>query len=94
MTSGYPPCHLKLGKDEPQPEVVVAVVGVVVVPIGNTAVPGVVVPAAATVHAVRAYGCSLIQLFNNYPISFMRSFLLAACCVKAISGIAWRANSS
>ena len=41
-------------KGEAQAEVVVRVVGVPVVPVRHTAVPGVVVPAAATVHAVRA----------------------------------------
>lgn len=37
-----------------QAEVVVAVVGRVVVPVRHTAIPGVIVPTATTVHAVRA----------------------------------------
>ncbi len=41
---------------EAEAEVVVAVVGVVVVPIARRAVPGVVVPTAAPVHAVRVAG--------------------------------------
>lgn len=49
---------LSLGKAEllgkAKAEVVVAIVGRVVVPIRNTAVPRVVVPTATTVHAVRA----------------------------------------
>ena len=47
------PAEVKL-KNEAQPEVVVPVAGRVVVTIGGPAVAGVVVPAAATVHAVRA----------------------------------------
>ena len=45
-----------LGGRKAEAEVVVAVVGVVVVPIARRAVPGVVVPAAAPVHAVRVAG--------------------------------------
>ena len=45
-----------LGSHEAEAEVVVAVVWVVVVPIARRAVPGVVVPAAAPVHAVRVAG--------------------------------------
>ncbi len=41
-----------LGGREAEAEVVVAVVGVVVVPIARRAVSGVVVPVAAPVHAV------------------------------------------
>ena len=41
-------------QDQAEAEVVVAVVRRVVVPVRHAAVPGVVVPAAATVHAVRA----------------------------------------
>ena len=41
-------------QDKAKPEVVVPVVRRVVVPVRHTAVPGVVVPAATTVHAVRA----------------------------------------
>ena len=41
-------------EDKAQSEVVVAIVGRVVVPIRHTAVPGIVVPTATTVHAVRA----------------------------------------
>ena len=48
-----------------QPKVVVPVAGCVVVPIRHTAVPGVVVPAAATVHAVRA----LAGTFRGYVAS-------------------------
>jgi hypothetical protein len=43
-----------------QPEVVVAVVGRVVVPIRHTAVPRVVVPTATTVHAIRALTDALL----------------------------------
>ena len=54
------PCILRTlsGKAElegkAQTKVVVAVVGRVVVPIRHTTVPGIVVPTATTVHAVRA----------------------------------------
>lgn len=41
-------------KDEAQAEVVVAVVWCVVVAVRHATVPGVVVPVATTVHAVRA----------------------------------------
>lgn len=40
-------------KKEPEAEVIVAVVGRIVVAIGDATVPRVVVPATATVHAVR-----------------------------------------
>lgn len=45
---------LSWDKSEAEAEVVVAVRRVVVVAVRHLAVPGVVVPAAATVHAVRA----------------------------------------
>lgn len=45
--------YSKLGEDEAEPEVVVAVVGRVVVTVRRAAVPGVVVPAATAFHAVR-----------------------------------------
>ena len=46
----------ELGKNKPEPQVVVAVARLVPVAIGRPAVPGVVVPAAATVHPVRTLG--------------------------------------
>jgi len=46
----------ELGKSKPEPQVVVAVAGLVPVAIGRPAVPGVVVPAATAVHAVRTLG--------------------------------------
>lgn len=45
--------YSKLGEDEAEPEVVVAVAGRVVVTVRRAAVPGVVVPAATAIHAVR-----------------------------------------
>ena len=49
-------------KGEAQPDVVVAVRRGVVVPIRYAAVPGVVVPAAPTVHAVRALADAVLVL--------------------------------
>ena len=54
--AGIRPAPVELGKGKPKPEVVVPVAGIVPVAIGRPAVPGVVVPAAAPVHAVRAFG--------------------------------------
>lgn len=39
---------------ETKPEIVVAIVGRIVVTIGNPAIPGIVVPAAAAIHPVGA----------------------------------------
>ena len=55
-------CKAEL-QDKAQPEVVVPVVRRVVVPVRHATVPGVVVPAAATVHAVRA-------LADTFPLSW------------------------
>jgi len=44
----------ELGKSQTQAQVIVAIARAVVVAIGRPAVPGVVVPAAAAIHAVRA----------------------------------------
>ena len=49
-------------ENQTQAEVVVPIVGGVVVPIRGTAVPGVVVPAATTVHAVGALRLSTTRL--------------------------------
>ena len=43
----------KLGENQPEAKVVVVVAGVVVITVRRAAVPGVVVPAATAVHAVR-----------------------------------------
>lgn len=51
IASRYMPNH-NAGGGQPEAEVVVAVVGVVVVPIARRAVVCVVVPAAASIHAV------------------------------------------
>lgn len=45
--------YSKLGEDEAEPEVIVAVAGRVVVTVRRAAVSGVVVPAATAFHAVR-----------------------------------------
>ncbi len=64
----------KLGKHEAKAVVVVPVVGVVVVTVRHTAVPGIVVPTAATEHTV-APGCHdryrlcLAHLQNALPES-------------------------
>lgn len=60
------PWYHKLGEDKTETVVVVPVVRIVVVPVGATAVLGIVVPAAATVHAVRA---ALRQLPCVFPIN-------------------------
>lgn len=54
-----PLCKAEL-KGKAEAEVVVRVRRRVVVPIGYAAVPGVVVPAATTVHAVRALADTLL----------------------------------
>lgn len=72
-------------ENEAQAEVVVAVVWRVVVPIRYTTVPGVVVPAAATVHAIRAlwiYSLHLTCLVNK-----IRSFSLVGEREKALGPI-------
>ena len=51
IASRYMPNH-NAGGSQPEAKVVVAVVGVVEVPIARRAVVGVVVPAAAAIHAV------------------------------------------
>ena len=59
MAPCFSHCHHERGeklKGEAEAEVVVAVVRRIPVAIGYTAVPGVVVPAATTVHTVRARG--------------------------------------
>lgn len=67
-----------MDENQTQAEVVVPIVGVIVVPIGGTAVPGVVVPAAATVHAVGALRLSTTRL---------RHRLAYACWVNANNGV-------
>jgi len=52
----HPSILLSCGKNHPKTDVVVTVLRVVVVPVCNTTVGGVVVPAAAAFHAVRARG--------------------------------------
>jgi hypothetical protein len=55
FSGSYPAIPFELGsKNQAEAVVVVPVVRVVVVAIGNTAVPGVVVPATAAENAVRA----------------------------------------
>ena len=64
--------HTKLMEDNAEPVVVVAVVGGVVVPIGNATVLGVVVPATTAEHAVRARGSCLKHRVRKplvYPFS-------------------------
>ena len=65
-----------LGGREAEAKVVVAVVGVVVVPIARRTVPGVVVPAATPVHAVRVAGLT----FRRTPLlSQVLQFLFPPC---------------
>ncbi|OPZ97770.1 MAG: hypothetical protein BWY70_01403 [Bacteroidetes bacterium ADurb.Bin408] len=49
---------------EAEAEVIVTVVGAIVVPIGRAAVPGVVVPTAAAIHAIRALDYRPISIFT------------------------------
>ena len=55
----------KLGQNDAEANVVVAVVGAVVVTVRHTTVVVVVVPATATIHAVRAF--TVTTLFNFSP---------------------------
>jgi hypothetical protein len=54
---GYPAMPASWDKNHPETVVVVTVVGTVVVAIRDAAVPGIVVPTAATQNAVRAFDC-------------------------------------
>ena len=60
---GRPSLSLSWDKSEAEADVVVAITGAVVVPVRRTAVLRVVVPTAATVHAVRAIGSSTAKKF-------------------------------
>ena len=60
---GHPSFSLSWDKSEAEAEFVVAIAGAVVVPVRRTAVLRVVVPTAATVHAVRAFGSSTVKKF-------------------------------
>ena len=55
---------------KPEPQVVVAVARRVPVPVRRPCVPGVVVPAAAANHAVRALRQNPIFLYNMVAITF------------------------
>lgn len=54
---GYPAMPASWDKNQTKTVVVVAVVGTVVVAIRRPAVPGIVVPTAATQNTVRAFDC-------------------------------------
>ena len=60
---GRPSLSLSWDKSEAEADVVVAITGAVVVPVRRTAVLRVVVPTAATAHAVRAIGSSTVKKF-------------------------------
>lgn len=73
-------------KGEAQAEVVVAVGRRVVVPIRHTTVPGVVVPAAPTIHAVIAiYGYNPLILDNLHRKLNVSALDTKACRHKALS---------
>ena len=61
-------------QDKPEPEVVVPVVGSVPVAVGASAVPGVVVPAAASDHPVRASGRQPKMFYDRTS---------EACCIRS-----------
>lgn len=71
----YPQCLVNWRKDKPEPQVVVAVTRRVVVSVRRARVPGVVVPAAAANHAVRALGQNPISFYN------MLFECLRGCCI-------------
>ncbi len=84
----YPAIPKELwGHSQPETVVVVAVVGRVVVAIGNPAVLRVVVPTAAAQHAV---GAPEPASYFKANILFRRTCVFA-CFVKAIKGSMWRA---
>ena len=60
---GHPSFSLSWDESEAEAEVVVAIIRLVVVPVRRTAVLRVVVPTAATAHAVRAIGSSTVKKF-------------------------------
>lgn len=69
------------GERQAEPDIVVVVVRVVVVAISRTTILGIVVPAAATNHAVRTF-----QPISNLHNTARRNAAECACCVKAING--------
>ncbi len=78
----YPAIPFELWNEhQPKTQIVVAVVRVVVVAIRRTAIIGVVVPAAAAIHAVGAP-----KPVSGFLITFDLNVFVCACCVKAING--------
>ena len=65
---GHPSLSLSWDEGEAEAEVIVTITGAVVVPVRRTAVLRIVVPTAATVHAVRAIGSSTIKKFLSESV--------------------------
>jgi hypothetical protein len=68
----HPSC--KLRKNHAEANVVVAVAGRVVVPVRDSAVGGVVVPATAALHAVRAFAVTTLFFSNGLHVRFQKIF--------------------
>lgn len=70
----------KLGENQAEAKIVVAIVGAIVVAVRHTAVLRIVVPATATVHAVRPFGYyPLFKEHNRFSSKIFGICMISKC---------------
>lgn len=80
--------HILLGENQAGAKIVVAIVGAIVVAVRHTAVLRIVVPATATVHAVRPFGYyPLFKEHNRFSKYFPKIIEQRSYYLLLIQGI-------